>query len=156
MLLWEEEQGSTGPMSNEVSLLGSVLYRMPCFPGIVSNGFVRPFFITFGWWFTSSRKVRYSPYRRPAHFESLDHYMSFFLAPAMAWGPFWVTLALSWSLWLWDSRVPFFMLSIYPYCLLSSLWDPFLEETFTLPWEFWWVCVTHIYHFRNIFLSHFG
>ena len=101
---------------------------MPCLPGIVSNRFVRPFFITFWWWFTSSRKVRYSSYRRPAHFESLDHYMSFFLAPATAWGPFWVTLTLSWSLWLWDSRVPFFHLKHLPILSTEFPLGPFWRK----------------------------
>ena len=55
-------------MSNEVSLLGSLLYKCLVFPESFPTDLFRPFFITFWWWFTSSRKVRYSSYRRPAHF----------------------------------------------------------------------------------------
>ena len=71
-------------MSNEVSLLGSVLYKCLVFPESFPTDLLDHFLSRFG----DGLQVlgRFVTVRIVVLliFESLDHYMSFFLAPAMA------------------------------------------------------------------------
>ena len=73
-----------GPMSNEVSFLGSSLYSALSSLDHFQQICLDHFLSHYGGGLQVLGMFVYSSYFKPAHFGSLDRYVSFLLAPATA------------------------------------------------------------------------
>ena len=111
------------PMGNEVSFSSSSLCSVLFFPGLFPSNLLKPFFITLWWWFHKFWECSFTARTSSlAHTRSLDHYVSFFLAPATTKGPLLVMLTFRQKSMDLGSRGLFYFkhLTIYtwvPFCI---------------------------------------